>query len=238
MKNLILLAVVFALSATADTLTLRNQKLQGVFNGFARGKITFQAVNEDKAATYPIGDVQKLKIDPPLKVSLYLSSSKKTATPATLRGYGKNKFSFVIGEEKKQFHYNMLEKIDTGNDIASYMKRMEAAKNSEPQETDGKPASVKSLLQLGKVNIVHFHVEDSAGSTRQGNLAERIAKDSHNRVVYHQITVSGPDDPICAKYKLTSLPQFWIYDRSGKVSKKLDERFDERDIATAVKAAK
>ena len=238
MKKILLFAVIFAVVATADTLTLRNQKLQGVFNGFAKGKITFQAVNEEKAASYPIGDVQKLKLDPPLKVSLYTSSNKKTAIPAIFRGYNKNKFSFLIGEEKKTFQYNMLEKIETSSDIGSYMKRMEAAKNSEPQESEDKPASVKSRLQLGKVNIIHFHVADSAGSIRQGNLAERIAKDSHNRVVYHQIKVSGPDDPTCAKYKLTSLPQFWIYDRSGKLAQKLDERFDERDIATAVKAAK
>ena len=173
-------------------------------------------------------------MDKPVEAKLFRSSSSKDFETVTVRKFTKGKLSVLQKGEKKQVQLNMIHRIEVPQmDMATFMARRKAAQAAKDEED--KPVSAKSLLTDGKANVVHFHVEDGPSSQRQGNLAERLCNDSRGKVVYHKITVT-PDDATCQKNRLESLPQFWFYDRSGKLVKKLDKRFAEEDITQAFKS--
>ncbi len=236
MRRHLLFATLLALAATADTLVTTSDTIQGFFAGTADNAILFQQWDASKPTKYDAHDVRKMDLDKPVEAKLFRSSSKKDFEAVTVRKFSKGKLSVVQKGEKKQIQLNMINRIEVPQmDMATFMARRKAAQSAKESPEEGKPVSAKSVLTDGKANIVHFHVEDGPSSQRQGNLAERLCNDTRGRVVYHKITVV-PDDATCQKNKLQTLPQFWFYDRSGKLVKKLDNRFSEEDITQAFKS--
>ena len=236
MQKSILLAAILAIAASADTLTTNDATLDGFFAGTVGNSILFQGWEAQKPEKYDVRNVKKMELDKPVEAKLFRGSSKKDFENVTVRKFSKGKLSVVQKGEKKQVQLNMINRIEVPPmDMAAFMERRKAAQNAKNEGADDKPVTAKSVLTEGKSNLVHFHVEDGVSSQRQGNLAERLCNDSRGRVVYHKITVT-PGDATCQKNNLSTLPQFWFYDRSGKLVQKLDDRFAEEDIGKAFKS--
>lgn len=102
----------------------------------------------------------------------------------------------------------------------------------------GESVDIDSKLKKGVINVVHFHLPSVVSSVRQGSYVESLAAKYSNRMVVLKLDLPGFEAPICRELKIKSLPQFWIYDGSGKLVKKLTDRFTESDIDAALKAAR
>jgi hypothetical protein len=99
----------------------------------------------------------------------------------------------------------------------------------------GENVDIEQSLKKDVVNVVHFHLSSIHSSVRQGNYVETLAGKSRGRVVLRRLDIPDWKAPVCASLELTSLPQFWFYSRSGRLVKKLTERFTEADIEAALK---
>ena len=230
MKNIIVtLLVLMTLTGLGDTLYLKNGKQEGVFNGFVKFRLRFQAWDGDKVDVYEPSKINKLELDKPIKVQLVLTRSPKKTVPAVMKGFDNMKFTFEIEGNEKVLHYNQITKIDYSVSIGEFMKRRDEAKNGGPQ------ISVKEMLEDGKATIIHFHCNSGPASQRQGNLCERLCEDSKGKAVYKRIDVKDLDDPLAKRYKLQSLPQFWFFNSKRAVFVKLADRFAEEDIEKAFK---
>lgn len=228
----VLLGLMTTLSA--DTLTYRDKKIDGLFLSFSKFRIFFQGWDGEKPEAYdPVR--AKIKFDKPAKVTLKLSKSPKKQIQATLIKFAKTKFTFVIDGEEKIIHYRQISSIDVTIDMKEFIQRRE-----EAHEAAGGPKKafrVAELLEHGKATIVHFHIDEGPSSQRQGNLVHRLCEESRGKAVCKQVTLTGLDDPIAVKLKLATLPQFWFFTPKGAVSSRLTDRFTEEDISEAFKKA-
>ena len=232
MKNLVIsLLFLIALAAVADTLYLKNGKQEGMFSGFNKSRLRFQTWDGEKVDVYEPAKINKLELDKPLKVQVFLARAPKKSVPAVLKGFDNMKFTLEMEGSEKVLHYNQISKIDYNVSIGEFMKRRDEVKNGGPQ------VSVKEMLEEGKATIIHFHCDDGPASQRQGNLCERLCKESKGKAVYKRINVNDLNDPIAKKYKLQSLPQFWFFNPKKAVFVKLVDRFAEEDIEKALKGA-
>ena len=230
-KALFLILVFLSFAVSADVLHLKTGKQEGMFSGFAKFRLRFQAWDGDKVDVYEPTKINKLVLDKPLKVQVVLTRAPKKVVPALLKGFDNMKFTFEMEGEEKVLHYNQIGKIDYNVSIGEFMKRRDEAKNGGPQ------ISVKEMIEEGMATIIHFHCEDGPASQRQGNLCERLCKESKGKAVYKRIVVKDLNDPIAKRYKLQSLPQFWFFTPKKAVFVKLSERFAEEDIEKALKGA-
>ena len=228
-KAIFLLLALLSMVVSADVLHLKTGKQEGVFSGFAKFRLRFQAWDCDKVEVYEPSKINKLVLDKPLKVQLVLTRAPKKVVPALLKGFENMKFTFEMEGEEKVLHYNQVGKIDYNLSIGEFMKRRDEAQNGGPQ------ISVKEMIEEGMATIIHFHCEDGPASQRQGNLCERLCKESKGKAVYKRIVVKDLNDPIAKRYKLQSLPQFWFFTPKKAVFVKLSERFAEEDIEKALK---
>ncbi len=101
----------------------------------------------------------------------------------------------------------------------------------------GEDVDIESRLKAGAVNVIHFHYAAAHSSVRQGNYIEMLARKSNGRVSMSRIVVPNWDAEICKAKDVKALPQFWFYSRSGRLTKKLTDRFTESDIDAAMKQA-
>jgi hypothetical protein len=101
----------------------------------------------------------------------------------------------------------------------------------------GEDVDVESRLKAGVVNVVHFHYAAAHSSVRQGNYIEVVARKSNGRLAMSRIVVSNWNAEIIKAKEIKALPQFWFYSRSGRLTKKLTDRFTESDIDAAIKQA-
>ena len=226
-----LLLFFLALAVSADVLHLKTGKQEGVFSGYNKSRLCFQAWDGDKVEIYEPLKVNKLVLDKPLKVQVVLTRALKKPIPALLKGFDNMKFTFNMEGEEKVIHYNQIAKIDYNVSIGEFMKRRDEAKNG------GSQTSVKEMIEEGMATIIHFHCDEGPASQRQGNLCERLCKESKGKAVYKRIVVKDLNDPIAKRYKLQSLPQFWFFTPKKAVFVKLSERFAEEDIEQALKGA-
>jgi thiol:disulfide interchange protein len=58
-----------------------------------------------------------------------------------------------------------------------------------------------------------------------------------NRVVLLKVVVQDFKAPILTALNIQGLPQFWVYNAQGKLTKKLTDRFTEGDIDAAIREA-
>lgn len=101
--------------------------------------------------------------------------------------------------------------------------------------SQGEDVDVEASLKKGVVNVVHFHLGSIHSSVRQGNYVETLADKSKGRVAVRRLDIPDWNAEVCQAQELKSLPQFWFYSRSGRLVKKLTERFTEADIEIALK---
>ena len=230
-KTIFYFLISLSLVVSADVLHLKTGKQEGVFSGYNKFRIRFQTWEGDKVDVYEPSKINKLELDKPLKVQVVLTRSPKKPIPAMLKGFDNMKFTFEMEGSEKVIHYNQIAKIDYNVSIGEFMKRREELKNGGPQ------VSVKEMLEEGMATVIHFHCDEGPASQRQGNLCERLCKDSKGKAVYKRIVVKDLNDPLAKRYKLQSLPQFWFFTPKKAVFVKLSERFAEEDIEKALKGA-
>ena len=230
MKRLIITLFALAVSTGfADMLYLKNGKQEGVFSGYQKFRLRFQAWDGDKIDVYEPSKINKLELDKPVKVQIVLTRSPKKSATALLKGFDNMKFTLEMEGSDKVLHYNQIARIDYSVSIGEFMKRRDEAKNGGPQ------VSVKDMLEDGKATIIHFHCNSGPASQRQGNLCERLCNDSKGKAVYKRIEVKDLNDPVAKRYRLQSLPQFWFFNSKKAVFVKLADRFAEEDVEKAFK---
>lgn len=100
----------------------------------------------------------------------------------------------------------------------------------------GEEVDLGQALRKGVVNVVHFHIGSVHSSVRQGNYLETLAQKSKGKFVVKRV-VTDWNSPICKALEIKSLPQFWFYSRTGRLTGKLIDRFTEADIDAAMKEA-
>lgn len=104
--------------------------------------------------------------------------------------------------------------------------------------SNGEEVDIEAHLTKGVVNIVHFHYPKSLTSIREGNYVAAVAAKKSNRVALVKVVMVDFESPVCKALDIRTAPQFWFYSPSGKLVKKLTDRFTEHDIDSAVKAAR
>lgn len=104
--------------------------------------------------------------------------------------------------------------------------------------SNGEVVDIEGALTPGAVNIVHFHLDESLTSVREGNYVEAISRKPSARLTVLRVVIPDWNAPICKELDLKSLPQFWFYSTSGKLTRKLTQRFTESDIDAAVAEAR
>jgi hypothetical protein len=100
-----------------------------------------------------------------------------------------------------------------------------------------KVEDIESLVEFGKVTVIHFHMPSLAPSLKLGNYVASIAEKSRGRIHYAVIDVPDWKDPVAVKHNIRSLPQFWFYNRRGKLATKVTERFVPNEIDAAIRKA-
>ncbi len=242
MKNFLIVFLVMPLLMFSDILRVNGEEKSGIFVSFEKGKFSFQEWEAERPGVYDAIQVDRLKLDKPVKVTYSSTRAPKKKEAALLKGYRKRNFQLIIdGKEEAVVSFNVASIIGT-IDMAEFMRRRDEAKaktDEEAREERGaQGASAASLAVKGKASIVHFHDPESHASTRQGNLANSIAEKSRGKIEYVQVTIESLDDPTAKRNKLKSLPQFWFYDANGKRTSKLDEQFTEEQIEAAAQKAR
>lgn len=101
----------------------------------------------------------------------------------------------------------------------------------------GEAVDIGGSLAKGTVNVVHFNLPSVLSSVRQGGYIAAMASRSKGRFVVARVDIADWNSPICGALDLKSLPQFWFYSRSGRLTRKLTARFTEADIDAALKEA-
>ncbi len=227
-------------TGSADELTLGDRTAKGTFTGFGKGQFEFQTWDGQTLHEKAM-NVRRLALDKPLKVVLQ-TRSRKDSEAVLLKGYERGQFRIVRGEREAVERESQVRSIalhESEQSFAGYLERARKAEQAEEKAAESAPPErLEDLLEMGAVTVIHFHQPDTVTSTRQGSYCRRLAEDSHGRLVYRRITIPAPEDPLAVKYGLKTLPQFWFYSRSGKLTAKLTERFSPEDFQDAIAAAR
>lgn len=208
----------------ADELGLAGgQVVTGQFMGFKDHQFIFQGEDGKERRDYVIG-VKWMKVDP-VKVRVEF-----------------------MGERMEDVEFLGYEdfKVKVGGKEASAMmlRRMDLAFDSRRVEggvveviSHGEEVDIGKALRKGKVNVVFFHYPEAHSSIRQGNYLEVLARQNRG-VVILKVVVTGWDVPVVKANEMKSLPQFWFYSGSGRLVRKLTERFTEEDMEGALREAR
>lgn len=104
--------------------------------------------------------------------------------------------------------------------------------------SNGEEVDIEAHLKKGLVNIVHFHYPKSLTSIREGNYVAAVAAKKSSGVALVKVVMPDFEAPVCKALDIRTAPQFWFYSPSGKLVKKLTDRFTEHDIDSAVRSAR
>ncbi len=239
------------LMATLDTLSTKAETHLGMFNGLKNERFVFQLAN-GKELKLMKAAVTSITLAPPGKFTIK-PRGKKDLKDMKLKSFEAPNFIYddERGAEQKISIMN-ISSIEPGLDFSRGAIDESAAKtdpvekktttqigptgeqNELPAPAD---APIETLLKKGVVNVVCFVKDGDMASIRQSSSAESTARDSKGKVSIIKLKVTDGDDPISAKYSINSYPQFWVYDKRGRLYKKLAERFTENDIDETIKQA-
>ncbi|MFC1497150.1 hypothetical protein ACFLS1_01580 [Verrucomicrobiota bacterium] len=170
--------------------------------------------------------IESLVLNPAVKTDL-TPRGKKKIEGIIFKGYEKSKFIFDDNGKEMKLSGAHITRIEVGMFARSTMTGTNTVKVVENLEEAVKP---------GVVTIVHFHLisDQPSPALRMENY---VATLSQNEIAVIKINLNGWKDPNVEKYGIKSAPQFWFYDKQGKLSSKLIERFTAEDIDKAIKEA-
>ncbi len=101
----------------------------------------------------------------------------------------------------------------------------------------GEEIDIDAAVKKGFITVIQFHHPRSLTSIREGNYIQALASKKMNRVVLLKVVVQDFKAPILTALNIQGLPQFWVYNAQGKLTKKLTDRFTEGDIDAAIREA-
>ena len=219
------------LAASADDLTLMSgQVVTGQFAGFKNHRFVFQEQGGGERQEFAAA-VKSVKVDTPMKVTAQLMSQK--LDDVLFAGYEKFNVRLLRNGREYSEPATTLKQIDLSFDTQRIAESPGVYVISR-----GEDVEIEKALQPGKVNVVFFHSAVVHSSVRQGNYVELLAQQSRGRAVVMKLVLPGWNAPVVKAKELKSLPQFWFYSPSGRLVKKLVDRFTEADIDDAFKEAR
>ena len=219
--------------AATDTIALKGNKIyKGDFMAFKNNRFYFQPTEGKELHKMKIM-VESVELNPAAKVSVKPFGKKKRKD---LKFKRYEKFKFVFEKDGKEIIIPKVSIITMGLDF----------RRSEEQTADKKLVTdIEKLIKSGVTTIIHiapqgkvFKSTSLMASTRTENYLRSLEKKYRGKVKIIKIPISSWEDQIALQYKITSAPQFWFYNRSGKLSTKLIERFTSQDIDKALKSAR
>jgi hypothetical protein len=225
------MTVALGWGASADQLTLVNgQVVTGRFVGFKNRQFVFRDAGGVERKDFAAG-VKSLKVEPPVKVSAQLIS--QTMNDVLFAGYEVFNVRLIKNGREYSESAAMLKRIDLAFDAQRTVENPGVFVISQ-----GESVGIEKSLMSGRVNVVFFHFPEAHSSVRQGNYVELLARQSQGRVVVLKLIIPDWKAPVCVERDVKSLPQFWFYSPSGRLVRKLTERFTESDIDQAFKEAR
>ena len=215
--------------ATADTLTTKDsaQAVEGQFEAFRNDRFLFLP-QTGKKMQIPRARVITLHLTPPGRVSVKSRAAKNTAD-WKLAGYEAGQFTFITPKGTTTLAAGALTTVQMKLDF-----RQVITSQNTPAPAD---LDIASLVESGKVTIVHFHMPSIMASMRQGSYAGSLEKNSRGKIKVATVTLDSFTSPVAQKYAITSAPQFWFYNPQGELTTQLVDRFTEADMDNAAKAA-
>lgn len=226
--GLLIAILALAARAPADDLTLLSgQVVTGQFAGFKNHRFIFQESGGAERQEFAAG-IRSLKVMTPVKVSAQLMTQK--LDDILFAGYEKFNIRLIRNGREYSEPATLLKQMDLAFDV-----QRTAESPGVYVISHGEDVEIESALMSGRINVVFFHFPEAHSSVRQGNYVELLARQSRGRVVVLKLVIPGWTAPVCKARQLTSLPQFWFYSPSGRLVKKLTDRFTESDIDDAFK---
>lgn len=219
-------------AGAADVLTLASgEQLQGAFAGFSGGQFHF-AVDSETNRKVPLIKVVTLAISPPVSVNLKRRGGRNESA-ITLSAYEKPHFQFSTPAGALSLASAQIASIEV---LDTFARAMQHQKERDRADQTSVAAGSRLVVPTGQVTVVHFHMESVVSSVRQGQYAKTLA--GKHDIAYVRVDLSGWTDAIATEYHITSAPQFWFYDRAGRVTQRLTDRFTDVDLETAFRSAR
>ena len=226
------LACVARQAGGADTLTLRNGAThEGRFAAYKNGRFHFAASDGTELREMRVR-VETLTLAPPAKVTMK-QRGKKEVEDVLFKQYRQPEFVFLQGGQEFVITGPHMTAIDVGLDF----NRTVHTGPGQAVAGDDAEFDLAGLIKPGPVTVVHFHMATVVSSVRQGNYLAHRAANSKGKIEMVKVELKDWNEPVALKYAITSAPQFWIYDRQGKLRTKLVHRFTAQDIDSALKSA-
>lgn len=179
-----------------------------------------------------------LTLDPPLRIVLRPATGK-TREDLRLTGYDKTGFHFADpAGAPLRMSAAQVRSLRAALDFERGMALQQAA--AAPPDQPAAAGAGDPAIHTGAVTLVLFHMP-AAGptpATRMENAARTLAAQSGGRVVLSAVAIRDAQDPALQRHGLASLPQFWFYNRAGRLVRKLADRFTETDLEAALKEAR
>jgi thioredoxin-related protein len=234
---LFLLVGLVRVYAAADVITLKTKKTQDVtFEAFKTGRIYFKDVNNPKKASISkmFSTISGIELKPPGQVTIKYRNGK-TDSSLKLHSYKSPNFIFVDKKGKQQsIAYRNISFLKMDMDFARIKAKQEPEGDGNVKEKAA-DFDIDSLAKKGVVTVVQLHMQDLMQSTGTWNYVKSLEDNKRIKVKPVRITIKDWDNPLLKKYDIKTLPQFWFYDKSGKLETKLIKRFTSNDIDAAVK---
>lgn len=236
MKYFFLLLFGLTALVTADTLTTTDGRtLNGLFRSFRKGRLAFAEFDKAEPTELDIFQVARLTVTTPLETTFTPDGAAgKTPLKGTLKSYNaaKSTFSAVIDGKKRKFSPRTYAAIESRMDLQAFQQARDAFQKGT--ETAVPAQKAHKFLPRNQAAILHFD-DGTAASKRQGNLCERLARESRGKVAYRCLPCP-PDSEMAAVNGLQTTPQFWFYRADGSLARRFDERFTEEDLTVAAEA--
>lgn len=208
--------------------------VEGFFLSYDRGTFNFMNSQEKTLHERPSA-IKKLTTEKPVKATIELKTKRNEKQEIELTGYENGQFlALRNGREEKIPLMNIAELSVKSVDMNRTTDQLE---DQSFIISKGEELDLSKVGTPGKVTILHFHQPGSVSSERQGNSIATLARDSKGKIEVKRVVVPNAQAAVVKQHNLTSLPQFWFFDKSGQLANKLTARFTDQDILDAVKKA-
>lgn len=252
-KKLLLSVLIITMSAMTlygiDKVVIKNgeETLEGKIEGYKNYGFTIKQV-DGKQITIPKISVDSVTLDPPANAIVKMRGGAKKREDLKFKGYEKPDFIFAEESGKEiKIPISDITFVAIGLDFAREMTLANQATQGKNVEKEGnnEDVNVEDLLKKNMVTIIYFEpsgekfeAEAKVAGARSESYILAQEKKMKGKVAVVKVPVASWDAPVAKKYKITSLPQFWFYNREGELATKLVNRFTTVDIDTALKAAR
>jgi hypothetical protein len=234
MRNALILAIALAaLSASAlDTIQLVNKpSINGTFTSYEKEVFVF--LSEDQLTTHkiPLREVKGITLDSSYDVNVVMEGKHEPKT-YSFRGFQPPMFLLGNGNKTEQVIVFRVHSVTPTLEASMQMVKELGRVISMGEEVD-----IAAMQKKGFPAMVLFYMSDNAFSVKIDSYLSRLVTMSHNQIDYLKILIKTQPAAVLDQYKVTTLPQVWIYSRNGTLVKQLSGEFNPHDIDAALEEA-